>query len=261
MSVLAERDGDHPQSLAYATDALEIFHHYLGCSEMAAQTEKRIHGPQYEDRYVRGAYFRVGRKNDLQVWVSASKGSDLQFFVYVVNGSERRITMVPHLIRVDVPLQSRAGATETLKTYSAEDYERKVRNRDAWNLFAAAFAAGMANQPRPQTSSVSGSYYGSSYGSNGNYLYNGSYYGTITRWPSAADYADAQARTRVQMDGMRDQLDASFSQMSQTLMRIQTMDAGSYYGGLVYAQKRGRDYFVTVPFGGEDFEFAFSFKK
>lgn len=236
MSQLAGQEGDHARALRHATEAYDVFVR-TGHEALAARARKMIRGPVYEDRYANGSYFRVGQKDGLQVWVAAVKESDLALFVYIVNNTQRSLTIHPDLIRVEVPSRTKGKSIESLKTYSAEAYKGKARDRDNWNLS------------------------GSTYESRGINVQNASYQGSIGGRPSAADPADEQARTRTQMDGVHQQLENSFAQMSRNLMRVHTLDSHTFYGGIVYAQKRGKDYFVTVPFGGENFEFALSFEK
>lgn len=221
--------------------------------ERIAYAKKRRDGPQYDSKYVQGQYFTIGRKGDNQVWLCAEKSSTVDLLVYITNGSDHSVTIMPEQIRVESILGKGDKQTrQQMKTYSASQYESKLRNANAWRLALAGFASSMANQPQPKTTSVSGGYYGNSSGSYGSNTYSGSYYGTITEYPNAKDHADAQARTIAQVSHLQGQLETSFAQMTQNLMRSHTLDPQSFYGGVVHAQKWTDDYVVTIPFDGEE---------
>jgi tetratricopeptide (TPR) repeat protein len=219
-------------------------------------------GRQYETRYVNGTQFFVGTIGSLQVWLAAWKGSDLMLLVYAVNGGDQGITFRPEEIGVTAIQRKKEGSVPVaVRVYEAREYENKVRNRDAWDTALRGFALGMANTPQPQTSRVSGNYstdyYGQGYGN-----LSGSYYGTITTWPTAQDQVAANERTQAQMQGMQAQLQASFRAMSNSLARAHTLDPRTYYGGMVYAKKKDCEHYeVRVPFGGESFQFTFGFGK
>jgi tetratricopeptide (TPR) repeat protein len=218
----------------------------------AAQTSGT--DPKYETRYVNGTMFQVATQGDLQVWMACWKGSELQAMLYVVNGTDQTITFFPEQVRVESVRKD--GSRSPLKTFSAEQYERKVSNANAWKAFATALGQSGQNQPQPQTTYTSGRYKVSDYSGNS---VNGSYHGTITRWPTQADYAEAEARNNARTEAMVSQLSSSFRAISSTLMRTQTLDARSYYGGVVYMKQSGKHYVMTVPLGGSEFQFSFSF--
>jgi tetratricopeptide (TPR) repeat protein len=211
--------------------------------------------PKYETRYVNGTMFQVATHGDLQVWMACWKGSEIQSMLYVVNGSDHPITFFPEQAQLEAVRKD--GQRSQLKTFSADQYERKVSNANAWKAFAIALGQSGQNQPQPQTTTVSGRYNTNVYGSG--YTEYGSYYGTITRWPTQADYAEAEARNRARTEAMLSQLSSSFRAMSSTLMRTHTLDPHSYYGGTVYMNQSGKNYVMTVPFGGTSFQFSFSF--
>jgi hypothetical protein len=51
--------------------------------------------------------------------------------------------------------------------------------------------------------------------------------------------ASDQARARG--EALQAQLDASFQSIAKNLMRTQTLDPSTYYGGMVYANRDGND--------------------
>lgn len=213
----------------------------------------------YELRWANGTAFVIGSTEDLQVWVAFTAGRDPQALVYVVNASDRRITFAPEAIRATAVRSTKSGVSRlAVGTFSATDYEKKVRNKQAWQAFLHGAAAGMANQPQPQRESFSGGY--SSYRpfQPGSQLH-GSFYGQITRWPTAADYAAARERTAAQVNAMGEQLRASFDAMAATLMRTHTLEPNSFYGGIVHFERfRGERVILTIPFGGSAFVTEFT---
>jgi hypothetical protein len=221
----------------------------------------------YEQRYINGKFFIIGTEGDLQVWASTSRDKELEILLYITNGSERAITFIPEAVLVDaVKMDKKKDAVERkhLRTFTAEEYEKKIGKRQMWEALGNAMAASMANQPQAQTATVTGGYNSSTY-SNGYTGYTntyGNYSGTITIWPSSADYAAANARTQAQIQAMSAQLNASFRAMQATLLRPHTLLPKSYVGGIVYAEKGKADgYVIRVPFGDSNFDFAFRFNK
>jgi hypothetical protein len=225
-----------------------------------------LQGPQtvsHSTQWVNGTEFQVGVLVDLQVWVAYKAAGQPSAMVYVVNGSDHSITFTPASI-VITPVSARAArsTTGTMRTFSAEEYEKKVRNRQAWQAALYGAATALANQPQPTTSTVRGSSStrATAWGPGGwaSAQGHGTYWGTITTWPSAQDYAAANARTNAQVAAMTSQLSQSFQAMAATLARTHTLAPQSFYGGIVYFQKHRADqYTLTVPFDGEEFRFIF----
>jgi len=214
----------------------------------------------YATRYVNGTQFIVGAEGDLQVWVAAWRGPEFQTMIYVVNGSDNAITFYPDSIRVEALKHGRDGVrTRVLKTFSAADYESVVRKRGSNAQMLATLGAWAARPNAPQGDtyvtkgrSESRNAYGARIGST-------SYSGTITRQPTAEDASRQQVRESARAEALKARLDASFQSIAQNLMRTQTLDASTYYGGMVYSKKDGEEYAVTVPFGDKSFQFRFTF--
>jgi hypothetical protein len=176
--------------------------------------------------------------------------------IYLVNASDSTIAFHPKSVNLTAERSGRSNhSVFRLATFGGEEYEKKVRNRQAWAAALYGFSAAMSNHPQPATGTYSGSF--NAYGTGGNAW--GSYNGTITTWPTAADYAAAQARTQAQIGAMAGQLKASFQAMSSELLRSHSMPPHSYHGGVVHFDKKKADqYSVVIPFGGADFVFSFS---
>lgn len=145
-----------------------------------------------------------------------------------------------------------------LKTFSAEEYEQRIRKRNANSAMLAALGAWASRPNSPQ---------GESYGTEGRSetrdeygarTGSTSYSGTITRQPSAADADRTRDRERDRAEALPARLDASFQSIAQNLMRTQALDPSTYYGGMVYSNKDGEDYIVTVPLGEKSFQFRFT---
>jgi tetratricopeptide (TPR) repeat protein len=218
--------------------------------------------PKYETRYVNGTQFQIGTQGDLQVWMAVWKGEGLQAMLYVVNDSDQPITFFPEQIAVDAVRKGRSGPRDQrLKTYSAEQYEQKIRNHNANAQLLAALGtfAKALNTPEGETYRTEGNYdirnqYGTRVGS-------ASYSGTTTRLPSAANREASLDRARAEGEALRAQLETSYQAIAQNLMRTNTLDPNTYYGGMVYMNKSGKDYVMTVPFGDTSFQFSFRFDR
>ncbi len=245
-------DGERPWEL----DPEPVASRLAGYSGLAPRRRPAI---AYENRWTNGTAFVVGSTDDLQLWVAFTIGRDPQALVYVVNASDRRITFSPESITATAVRTTREGVTRaSVKAFSAADYEKKVRNKQAWQAALYGAAAAMANQPQPQHGTFSGGYSAYRPYQPGAQVV-GSFYGQITRWPTAADYAAARERTGAQIQAMGDQLRASFDAMSATLMRTHTLETGSYYGGVVHFSRfRGERISLAIPLDGHLFQVDFT---
>jgi hypothetical protein len=216
----------------------------------------------YETRYVNGTQFTIGTEGELQVWAATWKGTDLQTMLYVVNGSESTVTFCPANVRVEALKRGRDGLKiRVLKTFSAEEYEQRARNRNANTAMLAALGAWASRPNSPQRESYTTEgrsetrdAYGAKSGST-------SYSGTITTEASVVDVERERDRERARADALQARLDDSFQAIAQNLLRTQTLDPSTYYGGMVYSKKEGDDYVVTVPFGDKSFQFRFTFAR
>lgn len=219
--------------------------------------------PRYENQWVEGREYIVATAGDLQVWVAFGLDRGPHAFVYVVNGSDVRHTFEPHRIQALAVRRTRNGEKSiAMTTFRAEEYEKKVKDRQALSAVLFGLSAAMANQPQPRTYTYQGTSQSNvtAYGSAGWATGYGTthYYGTITEWPSGADYANANARTAAQVGAMAGQLRASFDAMASTLARIHTLPPHSFYGGVVrFHKQRGDRYRLLIPFGGQSFSVEF----
>lgn len=235
------------------------------CPEAAGAANPNLAGGRfqtpvnYEVHWVNGTNFVVGSASDLQLWVAFVTGRDPQALVYLVNATERSITFAPESITAIAGQATRKGFTTTaVKVFSAPEYERRVRNKQAWQAALHGAAVAIANQPQPQSSTFSGNY--SAYRPyQPRSQIHGSFYGQITRWPTAADYAASWERSAAQMQAMGDQLRTSFDAMAASLMRTHTLSSGTFYGGVVHlARFRAERVGLTIPFGGAVFQVEFT---
>lgn len=215
--------------------------------EVIARNDTRVKPTpviEYATKWVNGIPFIIGTLGELQVWVTVYSGGDPQALIYLVNGGSQPITFLPDRIRALDMGSTRIYVT----TFSAAEYEKKVRNKQAWQSFFYGLAAGIGNKPQPQTSRVEIT------GPHGTF-----YSGRITSWPSAADYAAARERREARLSAMTAQLQASFTAMAATLARNHTLDPGSYYGGVVhFSRLKGQAVALEIPFGGLVFHSTFT---
>jgi len=215
--------------------------------------------PTYSVRWVNGTAFQVGALDSVQVWVSLSEDRD-HVLVFVINGTPGPFTFEP--ASMTFTGERKDGQRATLTTYSAADYERKVRRRQILPRALGAFAAGYSSVPQPQTATVQGNATGTAtvWGPNGwaTGQASGFYSGTVTTYPSAEDYARARERAAAQTRAMEERLASEFQAVASTLARTQTVDTQAHYGGAVYFEKyRGNRLTVEVPVAGRTFSFEF----
>jgi len=218
---------------------------------------------EYGTRYVVGVPFQTGSDGQHEIWVALRKSSEMEAFVYVINRGTTSENFFPDYCRLEAYKETKHGMeSKVAKTYEPAEYQKKVQNRIAWQSALAAFGSYLANQPQPQTTNYSGTVNGSVYGPGGYTSYSGSYYGSITTWPSARDYADANAKAAAYARDVESQLQVSFGAMLSSLMGPHTLDPGTYYGGRVFFKKeKGKRYELIIPFGGQGFLFTFLFDK
>lgn len=242
---------------------------------LRSSPEPRPGDISYEVRWVEGTAFVIGTAEDgnLQVRVSFTTGRDTQAFVYLANGTARSITFDPSAIAATSFKRGRERAVAVpLQVFGPEEYEKKVRTKQAWSEALNALAAGAAaysdTQPTTTTyrgttrhsgdfsarsqsplgTSVTGSYSGTTSSS-----------GVITNWPSAAERNAAIDRRFAQARAIEEQHKASYQSMASALARKHTLDPGTFYGGIVHlARARGEMVQLRIPFGGEIFVVEFT---
>lgn len=213
----------------------------------------------YEQRWVEGTSFVVGTTSELQIWVAFTTGPDPQALLYFTNGSDQSTTVFPTSISATSVKESSRGSVEAAVTVlGPEDYERKIRNKQAWEALLFGAATALANRPQPQTTTYQGgvSMYQANRPRN---EWEGTYYGQITVWPTSADYAAASARSAAQIDAMGEQLRASYAAMTTSLLRNHTMPPHSFYGGIVHFERfKAQRINLAIPFGGTVFNVYFT---
>ncbi len=213
----------------------------------------------YGVRWVEGTSFVVGATSELQLWVSFTTGRDPQALFLFTNGSERTTTIYPGAITALAIQESKKGPIATaVAVLSPEDYERKIRTKLAWEAALFGAAAALANRPQPQSLAYQGGF--SAYQPDRpRNDWQGTYYGQITVWPTAADYAEANARTGAQLNAMGEQLRSSYVAMTSSLLKNQTMDPHSFYGGVVhFARFKGEKIQLDIPFADAAFRATFT---
>jgi hypothetical protein len=234
-----------------------------GAATATAHDEAEPATVTYDTRWVEGRQFVVGTARDAQIWTSFSTEGGPHAFVYLVNAGSSQQTFLPEEVRATAVRRSRAGdLLEPMHTFGAEEYEQKEQRQKALIGALYGVATAFANLPAPSTSTVQGWTQGrvSAFGSGGYVVgqASGSFYGTVTTWPTARDHAEARARTSAQIAAMNAQLQASFDAMAQTLARRHTLPSGTYYGGIVrFRKERGHEYRLRIPFAGHVFEATF----
>lgn len=237
--------------------------------------EPRAATISYEVRWIEGTAFVIGtaEDGDLQVRVSFTTGRDPQAFVYLANGTGRSITFDPSTITATSFKRERERvAALPLRVFGPDEYEKKVRTKQAWSEALNAIAAGMAayGDTQPTTTSyreattLSGDFSARSHSPLGTSV-TGTYSGTtsrsgvITNWPSTAERNAAIDRRFAQARAIEEQHKASYQAMASSLARKHTLDPGTFYGGIVHlARARGDKVQLRVPFGGETFVVEFT---
>lgn len=237
--------------------------------------EPHAAGISYEVQWIEGTSFVIGtaEDGDLQLRVSFTAGRDTQAFVYLANGTGRSITFDPSTITAtSFKRESQRVSSAPLRVFGPEEYEKKVRTKQAWSEALNAIAAGMAAHAdtKPTTTSYSGAtahsgdFSARSHSPLGTSV-TGSFSGTtsssgvITNWPSAAERNAAIDRRFAQARAIEEQHKASYQAMAASLARKHTLGPGTFYGGIVHLSRaRGDKVQLRVPFGGEMFVVEFT---
>jgi membrane-associated protease RseP (regulator of RpoE activity) len=217
--------------------------------------------PTYSNRYVNGTFVWIGQYKGLEVRMAAWKAGDLQITLYLTNDTEEPITFDPEQVTVDAIQKQKDTFKRTrVKTFSADAYERKLQNSLAWQSFFVAM--GNVQVPQPETYNISGSSNtnANDWSSGASASARTNYSGTVTRQPTLAEQQAAQDRAAARTERTMAPARAQAAAATSGLMRIQTLDPHTTYGGVVYVKSKGDDYSVTVPFGSTDFDFPMSFK-
>lgn len=202
--------------------------------------------PQYEDKYVEGTLFLVGKSAEGAVQVSVSKDKEIGAFIHLTNLSQDSVTIRPSDITLTAIQKARREKPEILKGYEPQVYLQKVRGGRSRRMVLASMFYGMGANMQ-STAQVSGTYNGSQ---------SGSFTATMT------DHAAANARTDTFVRALRTQFQEQLAAVSQRLLRAHTLTAGGSYSGYVYFDAKKADFYnLTVPVGAEFFTFRFSLDK
>jgi hypothetical protein len=154
----------------------------------AVTAGKLLGEPTYQSRWVEGVEFLIGTEGEIQAWVAFTSGRDPSALVYLVNGGETPSTFFPTSISAVAARKTRYGVDrKTVRTLGPGEYEGKLLNRDAWAAFAYGLSAAAANRPQPQTSSFGVTVTAVPPG----FTLQRTYNGTLTTWPTSAEYARA----------------------------------------------------------------------
>ncbi|KAB2966078.1 MAG: hypothetical protein F9K16_00220 [Thermoanaerobaculia bacterium] len=247
----------------------------LQANAVPYRPERRAAAISYEARWIEGTSFVIGtaEDGDLQLRVSFTAGRDTQAFVYLANGTGRSITFDPSTIAATCFKRERERiAAVPLRVFGPEEYEKKIRTKQAWSEALNGIAAGMAAyaDTQPTTTSYreatthSGDFSARSRSPLGTSV-TGSYSGTtsrsgvITNWPSPAERNAAFDRRFAQARAIEEQHKASYQAMASSLARRHTLNPGTFYGGIVHLSRaRGDKVQLRVPFGGEMFVVEFT---
>lgn len=217
--------------------------------------------PTYTNRYVNGTFVWIGEYKGLEVRLAGWKASDLQLTLFLANDTDRPITFDPEQVVVDAIQRRKKSFERTrVRTFSADAYEQKLQNGLAWQSFFVAM--GNAQVPQSETYNVSGSTNTRAYDWNtgGSATATTDYSARITKEPTVASQQAAQERAAERTERTMAPARARADVAASGLMRIQTIDPHTSYGGVVYVKAKGNEYVITVPFGDSDFDFPMSFK-
>ncbi|MCX7895320.1 MAG: hypothetical protein N2447_05110 [Thermoanaerobaculum sp.] len=205
------------------------------------------HEATYTSLVVQGETMLVGMTDGYAVGVILYN-KPLRAFVVFVNLSEKTELVGPGLVYLEAlyPLGRGQFRSQFVGTYTAEEYEAKVRNEQAWAAALYGLAAGLANMPQASSTYVSGS---TPYGS---------FYGVATTYPTTQQYLAGAMAAQAQTQAFVAGLDADFQYLQSVLLRKNTLFPKKFVGGVVYFEARKAPFYhLYVWFGPKCFVFHY----
>lgn len=190
--------------------------------------------------------FVVGLGNK---YVKDDYGKFYQIRIMVQNLTEDSYTFNPDTIYADITKKN--GATETLRVYSNEAFQKKIKRQQAWASALYGLSAGLnAGMAGYQTSYVT------------TRSYNGyTYTQPVTTYNSTAAYqANMVASTQLMVLGKQMELDKKIREEGY-LKKTTIHSSESIFGYMNVEREKGTVMRVVIPVNGENYVFLWDVTK
>ncbi len=198
-----------------------------------------------------GHTYIVSRTPNAMIILTAIKpsGGQLQLTVGYLNINLNRADARPDSIRVAFEDE---GTSTLLQVYTADQYMRKLRRQENFSIMAKAINDGYNNQNAGYSTSTT---YTSTVSNNGTFSSGSS---TTTTYDANKAY-QANARSSQELNQMEGSFNQYNQSLNQILLRPSTLFKGQKLIGTVVVNASpdiSSKIYVTVPFGGEEYNFT-----
>lgn len=239
--------------------------------------------PDYSEKkveYIRGAAWPYYNKNGIMVGMTNTQVKDYGKYyrieITIANNSLFPFDFDPQ--KITSTLSTKKGETKELKVYSADDYMRKVRRRQNWNMALMGLAEGMAaasagySQSTTNTSYSghsntygSGSVYGTGGYAHGSYSGSSNYYGsshsTTTTYNGYAAY-QAQVIASNRMADYQNSLLSEREAKDAGYFKLTTIHPGETITGYVNIDRvKGESMEIIIDIQGALYRFNWNVTK
>ena len=203
--------------------------------------------------YNDGKLWAYQNKNDMIVGVTCHEEKDdygkyYQLHIFLRNLSDSSITFQPD--SVYSTLLTKKNDTLRLNVYTNEEYQKKIKRSQAWEMGLYAFSAGL-------NAGMAG--YSTSYSTS---FSNGSVYSTITQHYDANAAAQANMAASNQISALEQMMKYDQAVREQGYLKITTIHPGeAIFGYMNIKRKRGKILNVGIPVNGVVYAFDWDVTK
>lgn len=203
-----------------------------------------------------GREVAVSDECETRFFISGTKESSSELVLHVLylnNSDSKTMTIYPD--KISVMGYNQSGITKTFKTYSADEYLRKLRRSQMWTTILRALSGALnAYNAGQSTSTTYSTTSGNIYGSTGNsYMASGTTMSTTNSYDHRAT-VEANNRNQRNLDRLSKRQSNAYKTLEQSLIKTNTLFPKSHVEGNIIVKVDNtytKKFVVTVPFGEE----------
>jgi hypothetical protein len=193
----------------------------------------------------------VGKESLIGVYGYKEANQDLVLFVFCQNLSkERAINFIPESIKV-IGYRT-TGRKFTFKTYSAEEYLKKLRTKQTWALMALALSGAMQSYNAGKSTTYTSGTFSGTYGT-----------GSFTAYSTTYDYnkqAEFNQKNNERLIQVSQQMELLNRATEKGLLKANTLFPGQYVAGNVMIKISSlylNRILIEIPAGGDIHRFFY----
>lgn len=203
--------------------------------------------------YKKGKQWAYKTAHDMTVgmsvqFVKGEYGKYYQVLIYVQNNNEWTFVFNPD--RISAVIETKRDKKIPLLVYSYDRYMNKVKHHQAWEMAAGSFAVGInTGLAGHKTAYV-----------NGWSPSTGFYSGTVSYYDSGAATSAAIQGGRY-LDYLEEKNEYKRNTHSLNYLQKTSVRSGEYlYGHINIKRKKGNFLYISIPFGGSNYNFNWRIK-